>query len=169
MNDKDYIRAVNLYTDSLFKIAYSYCINRQDAEDVVQNTFLSFYKVNKTFDSDEHMKNYLVKMTVNNCKHMFLSSWNKKVVLFDEFKGDNYYTLENQDEHYELYRAIMSLPEKYRVVVHLYYFEDYSVKEIAELISVKETTVQTRLLRARTKLKNILQEVWRHENEQRIV
>lgn len=165
MNDKDYIRAVNLYTDSLFKIAYSYCINRQDAEDVVQNTFLSFYKVNKTFDSDEHMKNYLVKMTVNNCKHIFLSSWNKKVVLFDEFKGDNYYTLENQDEHYELYRAIMSLPEKYRVVVHLYYFEDYSVKEIAELISVKETTVQTRLLRARTKLKNILQEVWRNENE----
>lgn len=165
MNDKDYIRAVNLYTDSLFKIAYSYCINRQDAEDVVQNTFLSFYKVKKVFESDEHMKNYLVKMTVNNCKRMFLSSWNKKVILFDEFICNDYYTLENNDEHYELYRAVMSLSEKYRVVVHLYYFEDYSVKEIAKLISEKETTVQTRLLRARNKLKNILQEVWQDENE----
>ena len=72
--------------------------------------------------------------------------------------------MDNRDEHYELYNAVMSLPEKYRLVVHLYYFEDYSVKEISEIISEKETTIQTRLMRGRNRLKILLKEVWQDEN-----
>lgn len=163
MTDEIYIKAVKLYADSLFKIAYSVCKNKDDAEDAVQQTFLNFYNCNRTFENDEHIKNYLVKITVNNCKHMFLSPWHKKVVLFDEYCNDDYYTIDNMDEHFEVYNAVMSLPEKYRIVVHLYYFEDYNVKEIANIISEKETTIQTRLMRARNKLKNLLKEVWQDE------
>lgn len=159
-----YIQAVELYTDSLFKIAYSVCKNKQDAEDAVQTTFLNLYTSDKSFDNDEHMKNYLVKSTINNCKHMFTAPWRKKVVLIDEYKDEGYYTMNNGDEHYEVLKAVMSLPDKYRLVVHLYYYEGYSVKEISGLISEKETTVQTRLMRARNKLKTLLQEVWQDEN-----
>lgn len=72
--------------------------------------------------------------------------------------------MDNWNEHYEVLKAVMSLPDKYRLVVHLYYYEGYSVKEISGLISEKETTVQTRLMRARNKLKTLLQEVWQDEN-----
>jgi RNA polymerase sigma-70 factor (ECF subfamily) len=164
MTKEDYIQIINRYSDSLFRIAYSICQNRQDAEDAVQTTFFKFYTLKKNFQNDEHIKNYLIKMTVNHCKSIFSASWKKKVVLFDEFKNDEYYTLDTNDEHYELYKAVMSLPEKLRIVIHLYYFEDYSVKEISELISVKETTIQTRLMRARTKLKIMLEENWQDEN-----
>ncbi len=163
MTKEKYIDAVNSYSDSLFRIAYSYCKNKQDAEDAVQNTFLKFYTLNKNFDSDEHMKNYLIKMTVNNCKHIFKTPW-KKVVLLEEYKDDDYYTMDNMDWHYEIYKAVMSLPHKYRLVVHLYYYEEYSVKEISELIDEKETTVQTRLMRGRNRLKTLLKEVWQDEN-----
>lgn len=159
-----YIQAVELYTDSLFKIAYSVCKNKQDAEDAVQTTFLNLYTLDKIFDSDEHMKNYLIKATINNCKHMFTAPWRKNVVLLEEYKDESYYTMDNWNEHYEVLKAVMSLPDKYRLVVHLYYYEGYSVKEISGLISEKETTVQTRLMRARNKLKTLLQEVWQDEN-----
>ena len=163
MTKETYIDAVNTYSDSLFRIAFSYCKNKQDAEDAVQNTFLKFFTSDKIFQSDVHMKNYLIKVTINNCKHIFKSPW-KKVVPLEEHINDDYYTMDNRDEHYELYNAVMSLPEKYRLVVHLYYFEDYSVKEISEIISEKETTIQTRLMRGRNRLKILLKEVWQNEN-----
>lgn len=163
MTNEQYINAVNLYSDSLFRIAYSICRNKQDAEDAVQNSFLKLYTSKVEFLSDEHIKNYLVKIAVNYCKHNFTSSWKQKVILTDNFVSDEYYTMDDKDDHYILYSAVMSLPYKYRIVVHLYYYEDYSVKEISTLISEKETTVQTRLMRARNKLKSMLQEEWEDE------
>lgn len=163
LTDEKFIEIVDLYTDSLFKIAYSICKNRQDSEDAVQNAFLKIYKIKKQFDSNEHIKNYLIKVTINNCKRTFISSWNKKVVSLDEFSSDDYYTIDKKDEYYDVYQAVMSLPEKYRIVIHLYYYEDYSVKEISKLISKKETTVQTQLMRARSKLRNILKGVLEDE------
>jgi RNA polymerase sigma-70 factor (ECF subfamily) len=165
MTEEKYIQAVNDHADSLFRIAYSVCKNRQDAEDSVQNSFMKLFTTQKSFSSDEHMKNYLVKITVNYCKHMFTTPWKKKVVLLEEYNNEDYYTMEDREEHYEVYNAVMSLPQKYRLVVHLYYFEDYSVKEISKLINEKETTIQTRLMRAREKLKVLLKEVWQDEEE----
>ena len=163
MTKEQYIKAVNLYSDSLFRIAYSICKNKQDAEDAVQNSFLRLYTSKVEFLSDEHMKNYLIKITVNNCKHNFLSSWKQKIVLVENYFDEGFYTMDENDDRYALYNAVMSLPYKYRVVIHLYYYEDYSVKEISNLISEKETTVQTRLMRARNKLKTILQKEWEDE------
>ena len=158
MTDERYIDAVKLYSDSLFKIAYSICKSKQDAEDAVQNTFVKLYTSKVNFSSSEHLKNYLVKITVNYCKHNFISSWKRKVILVDEYTNGDYYTIDNNDEKYILYNAVMNLPYKYRMVIHLYYYEEYSVKEISRLISEKETTIQTRLMRARNKLKNVLKE-----------
>lgn len=163
MTDEKFAEIVDLYTDSLFKIAYSICKNKQDSEDAVQNSFLKIYKSKKEFESDEHIKNYLIKVTINNCKRNFISSWNKKVILVDEFSSNDFYTIDKNEEYYDVYKAVMSLPQKYRIVVHLYYYEDYSIKEISKLISQKETTVQTQLMRARLKLKNILKGVWKDE------
>jgi RNA polymerase sigma-70 factor (ECF subfamily) len=96
---------------------------------------------------------------------MFTTPWKKKVVLLEEYNNKDYYTMDDREDHYEVYNAVMSLPQKYRLVVHLYYFEDYSVKEISKLINEKETTIQTRLMRARNKLKTLLKEVWQDEEE----
>lgn len=163
MTNTQYTEAVNSFSDCLFRIAFSYCKNRQDAEDAVQDAFLKLYTCSKTFESDEHLKNYLIKIAVNNCKHLHISPWKKRIELVEQQKEDSY-QMENVEDKMVVYSAVMGLPDKYRIVTHLYYYEDYSVKQIAQLISEKETTVQTRLMRARQRLKDELKEIWQNEN-----
>ena len=83
-------------------------------------------------------------------KHVYIIFGTKRIVSLEESKSDAEFSVEN-DEESELYDAVMKLGEKYRIVVHLYYYEEYSVKEIAEILNIKETTIQTRLMRARAK------------------
>ena len=164
MNDEKYLAIINTYTNTLYRMAYSICKNKQDAEDVVQNTFLKLYTTDKPFESDEHLKNWLIKVTINNCKHIFMTPWKNKTVLLDEYKESGYYTIDHSINNSEVLNAVLSLPAKYRIVVHLYYYEDYSIREISKIIDEKETTIQTRLMRVRQKLKNTLKEVWQDEN-----
>lgn len=93
---------------------------------------------------------------------MCTSFWHKRIVSLEESKSDAEFSFEN-DEESELYDAVMKLGEKYRIVVHLYYYEEYSVKEIAEILNIKETTIQTRLMRARAKIKSMVKGDWLDE------
>jgi len=163
MNDEKYVAAVNTYADTLFRIAYSICKSKHDAEDAVQNTFLKLYESSKIFEGNEHLKNWLIKVTINSCKHSFTTPWKSKTVLLEEYKEKGYYTIDESLERAEVLSAVMSLPTKYRIVVHLYYYEDYSIRQISEITGNKETTIQTRLMRARQKLKDTLKEVWQNE------
>ena len=148
---------VEQYIDVVYRATLSYCKNKSDAEDIVQNTFVKLLKSDMEFKDDEHIRKWLIKVAMNECKNMWKSFWHKNITSFDELDKEPEY--ENSNEK-ELFEEVMKLPKKYSVVLHLYYYEGYSVKEIAQILEITESNVQTRLMRARNKLKEHLQEAW---------
>lgn len=162
MDRLEYIRIVDTYANTAYRIAYSYCKNKSDAEDVVQNVFLKLLQSDVQFQDEEHIRKWLIKVTANHTKNLCKSFWKKKIIPLEDFDVTPQYQFKTKETS-ELYGAVMELPYKYRIVVHLYYYEDYSVKEIAKILNIKETTVQTQLMRARKKLKIKLKEVWQNE------
>ena len=157
MESEKYIEAVERYAGSVYCIAVNYCKNQCDAEDVVQNTFLKLLQYNGKFNDEEHVRKWLFRVAINEAKNMCTSFWKKRVIPLEESAKVSEIQFETSDQE-NLYDAVMSLGEKYRIVVHLYYYEGYSIKEISEIMKIKETTIQTRLMRARAELKNKLKE-----------
>ena len=153
MSEEEYVKAVRTYADMVFRIAVNYCKRIQDAEDIVQDVFLKLYQHDKAFADEEHLKRWLIRVTVNKSKDLLASSWYKRVGSLAEMEPELTFAT---PEKGELYEAVRSLPAKYRAVVHLYYYEDYSVREIAAILHRKETTIQTQLMRGREMLKQQL-------------
>jgi len=152
---------VEKYQDKLFAAAFSVCKNPQDAEDAVQESFISYHGSTKEFESEEHIKAWLLRVVINRAKNCCRSLWRRAVVPLEDYAD----SLEFQcSEDRELFETVMALPEKYRIALHLYYFEDYPVKDIAKILSISESNVKVRLSRARAMLKEILKEDWA-ENE----
>ena len=147
------------YMDTIFRIAYSYLRSQADADDVTQDVLIQLYKTDTAFESDDHLKHWLIRVTVNRCKNIFRSPWRKVEDIADY---ENSLTFE-APEHRELFDAVMVLDKRYRLPVLLYYYEGYSQKEIAGLLSLPEETVRTRLFRARGKLKATLTEVLQYD------
>lgn len=102
---------------------------------------------------EEHLKAWLIRVTLNCCKKQFDSAWRRKTVSMEEQKEAGY---EEEYEENVIYKEVQNLPEKYRTVIHLFYFEEYSVKEIGEITGQKESAVKTQLSRARGILKEKL-------------
>ena len=155
MDTKEYERLVTLYLDCIYRIALNGCKNNMDAEDVVQNTFMKLLEKEKCFEDDEQAKFWLIRVAMNECKSLWRTSWKRKVTSMEDLSAEPAFVMQ---ERSELYYAVRELPVKYRQVVHLYYFEDYSVREIAGIMKLSETAVQNRLLRARQKLKEKMKE-----------
>lgn len=153
MEIQEYKRLTNLYIDMVYRVALNGCKNKYDADDIVQETFLKLLKCKKQFESDEHVRNWLLRVTVNECNSMWNSSWRKKVILTDEQEDKPVFSTPEQSELYEL---VMQMSPKYRQVIYLYYFEGFSAREVASILKISETAVQTRLQRARNKLKEQL-------------
>ena len=150
---------IRRYQNTIFRIAFTYCRNKSDAEDIAQEVFLRYLKYNKDFETEEHLKAWLIRVAVNLSKDLLRSSWMSKTDSIS--KHENLFA-EDQEKS-EIYYAIMSLSEKYRSVIFLYYYEDYDVKEIAEILDRSETAVQTQLRRARAILKQKLNEWWKND------
>lgn len=148
---------VEKYRDRLFAAAYNVCKNAQDAEDAVQESFISYHSSKKEFESEEHVKAWLLRVVINRAKNACRALWRRIQVPLDDYADTLVFEC---SEDRELFEAVMALPEKYRVVLHLYYFEDYPVKEIAQILSLSENNVKVRLSRARAMLKEILKEDW---------
>lgn len=152
--DEEFIYLFNLFKNDIYRLAYSYTGNYSDADDVTQAVFIKLYRRIDKFDSDINVKKWLVKVTINECKTLFLSSWKRKIVPFKE-KEENITLKENDNS---ILLAIMELPKKYRLVIFLYYYENFKIKEIANILKKNENTVKTNLARARGLLKDILKE-----------
>ena len=140
---------------SVFAAAYSLLKNREDAEDTVQDTFLRYYTCGKQFASDEHLRAWLLRVAVNRARDLLKAASRQRSVPLELEPGVEAFPSE---ESRELFRAVTALPEPYRVVIHLHYYEDYSVKEIARILRLPQATVKTRLFRGRELLKNALKE-----------
>ena len=135
------------YCDTVYRLAYARVGNKFDAEDILQTVFLKLCKEKRSFNDGEHLKAWLLKVTVNSSKNLLKSGWMKLTEgLSDTIPAPKH-------EVGEVYSAVARLPLKYRTIIHLHYFEGYSCREIAEITSTNEATVKTRLKRARETLK----------------
>ena len=154
MSNEEFTIFAEKYMDTIYRVAYSWTKNTDDANDVTQDVLIQLYKTTKEFESDSHMKNWLIKVTVNRCKMIFRSPWSKMEDI--ENYGE---TLGFEDESYlDLFQAVMNLDKKYRVPLMLFYYEGYSTAEITSLLGIPEKTVSTRLFRAKGRLRDYLKE-----------
>lgn len=140
------------YFDMVYKLALSQTKDCTLAEDVTSDVFLKFVESGKDFESEEHIKAWLIRVTLNCSKSVFSSSWFKKTVPLLET-----ITAEMPEEESEVYEAVLKLPQKYRAVIHLFYYEEFSVAQIANYLKLNESTVRTHLQRGRTLLKMSLE------------
>lgn len=152
--DAQFTGLVKKYIDTVFRVSYSYLKNREDAEDVVQNVFLKLYREPKPFDSEDHVRYWLVRVTVNECKTMLRLPWRKQES-FEDHAGKLSFP---SPEHSDLFYAVMDLPKKYRLPIYLYYYEGYSTQELADILKLPKGTVCVHLKRGREMLKNQLLE-----------
>ena len=155
VSNENFPRLVQLYKDMIFRLAYSYTKNHFDADDVTQNVLLQLYKTDKAFKSEAHLKNWLMRVTVNHCKNLFRAPWRKHENL-DDYANTLIFA---EEASKDLFRIVMGLDQKYRVTLLLHYYEGYSIKEIAHIMDVSENTVSTRLARGRKILKELITEV----------
>ena len=145
------------YRDRLFAAAFQVCGNAADAEDASQEALLRYHLSDKEFENQEHIRAWLLRVAVNWAKNISRSFWRRNTLPLEEYME----TLEfDCQESREIFREVMALPEKYRLVIHLYYYEDYSVEEIGRILGIRVSNVKVRLSRGRQMLKATLQEVW---------
>ena len=153
-------QVIATYKDRIFAIGLSILKNPDDAEDVVQETFLRYHTYKKDFESKEHIQSWLYKVAINKAKDIQRKFWRRKQVSLEDYMATISFDTP-QDE--ELFQTVMALPSKYSIVIHLYYYEDYSIKEIAQQLKLNEGNVKVRLSRARQLLKKQLKENWNDE------
>ncbi len=138
------------YCNTVYRLAFARTKNTYDADDILQTVFVKLCGTDTQFRDEEHIKAWLIRVTVNTSKNLLTSAWMRLTDGMD----DNLST--EMQEKSEVYYAVMKLPTKYRTVVHLHYYEGYTAAQIARLLSSKEATVKTQLRRAREKLEKEL-------------
>ncbi|MDF2951961.1 MAG: polymerase subfamily sigma factor [Anaerocolumna sp.] len=155
--EQDTIMTIEQYSDTLYKIALSYTRCKATAEDILQDTYLKYMQCPLEFESSEHKKAWLIRVLINECKKFYRLFWNSKRIPLEDI-----YTFESPEYH-EIFYAVMDLTPKYRIVIHLYYYEEYSVKEISKILRVKENTILSRLHRARRMLKEDMEVAYEYK------
>ena len=164
---------VKKYIDMVYRLALSQTGSREHADDVVQDVFLKYFQSNKVFESEEHIKSWTIRCTVNECHSLYRNPFRRKRVYPD---GDNawkddawwdnaagrqedvFISETEADHEAELVRdALSRLHPRYRIALYLYYYEEYSVREIAGMLGKRESTVQTWLARGRRQMADIIE------------
>ena len=149
---EDVQRIVDTYASTLLRTAFSLMKNRSDAEDMVQEALLKYMEKAPEFETPQHERAWLIRVTVNLCRNRQNTAWFRKTVPLDE----SIPALESEESH--VLEAVLALPKKYRTVIHLYYYEGYSVADIAEILGRKQNTILSQMSRARNLLKQSLKE-----------
>lgn len=145
------------YYKLVYRVAFAQVKNHADAEDITQEVFIKVMKHDMQYESMEHEKAWIIRITMNQCKDLLKSKWKKTSVGMDSVsEAERGYYSNPYVEQDETLWAVLSLPEKYKNCLYLFYYEDYSIKEIAESLEMQENTVKTNLRRGREILKKIL-------------
>ncbi len=152
MTDQAFEAIVHAQGDAIYRVALHALRSPADAEDVVQTVLLELYRRSDPFQSDDHARHWLFRVTVNQCRKILRAPWRKRTVPLETWDGP----AQDTTEESEVLSAVLSLPPKYATAVYLYYYEDCAVREVAHIMGAKESTVQTWLHRAREKLKTAL-------------
>lgn len=158
----DFEEAIERYSDMIYRIAITITGNEEDAKDAFQETFLRLVRNQDKILSEDHLKAWLIRVVSNCAKTTAASPWNRKTQGFqEEKKVQQGVFFENREN--DLLSELRKLPEKYSVVLYLYYYEGYSVKEIGELLEKNENTVKTLMNRGRHLLRKKLEGGEEHE------
>ena len=147
-------RLVDLYADTILRISYSYLKQTCDAEDICQTVFLKYLTNDCTFDSIDHEKAWIIRTTINACKDYLKSAHYRRTVALDEAQAVAAPPVPDT----EVLDALKTPPEQYRVALYLFYYEDYSAKEIAEVMGKTEANITQYLSRGRRKMRVLLEE-----------
>lgn len=170
----DFEKVLELYNKTVYRLAYARTGSVHDAEDILQEVFLRYVKSGMVFNNEDHRKAWLLKVTSNCSKTLVTSSWNKRRTDADieagavsglDSVGDIAKDAEKNSRKALVRKSVSTLPEKYRIVVHLFYFEDMSIEEISNIAEISISTAKTRLHRARKMLKERLEGVGINEWE----
>lgn len=151
---------VNKYQTNLFVTAFNICKNAEDAKDVVQDTFIAYHTSNQQFIDEQHIRAWLFRVAINKSKDAIKSFWHRnRMPLEDYLETLPFESKEDSD----LFEAVLNIPYKYRIVIHLYYYEEYTIREISQLLHISESNARTRLSRGRKLLKDVLVEEWEYD------
>lgn len=148
-NVLDIDEIIEKYADTVYRIAITQMKNTYDAQDVFQEVFLRLVKHIGTLENEEHAKAWLIRVTINCSKTNLMNAFRRHT---QAIADDNQLVYHTPEQEY-LYEQIQSLPKKYRTALYLFYYEELSIREIAEVTNQKETTVKSQLSRARVMLK----------------
>lgn len=154
MNDLDLELYLKKYRGTVFATAFFYLKNPSDAEDVVQDVFFSLFIYNGSFENEEHLKAWLIRCAINRSKNLLSSAWHRHTVPLELADNALWYDMsENNDE---VVQALKKISKKNNIVMYLYYYENYSTKEIADILGISVTAVTSRLKRGRRQLNKII-------------
>mgnify|MGYP003290022302 CR=1 FL=1 len=142
----------NKYKNTVYSVIFNYVRNTDDSSDLTQDVFIKLLESGIDYESDEHLKAWLIRVAINLSKNRL--KYNSKFSS-EEIPELPYYDKHNDES--DLLSAVMSLPEKYRVPLHLFYYEDYTNKQIGDILGSPESTIKIRIKRGREKLKKILE------------
>lgn len=146
-------RAIDRYADLIRRVCMIHLKNHADTEDIFQTVFLKYVTGTTEFESEEHEKAWFIRVTINACKDLLRSFFRSRTVSLDDL-------LEQPDQvpedHREVLEAVLALPDKYRDVVYLHYYEGYTAPEIGAILHKNPNTVYTLLTRAREELRKML-------------
>lgn len=145
-------RLVNLYADMILRISYQYLKQTCDAEDICQGVFLKYLTHDLSFESTEHEKAWIIRTTINTCKDHLRSAFFRRTVPLEDAAAVASPAVPDS----WILEAMKTLPEKQRISLYLYYYEEYSAREIADLMGTSEASVNQYLSRGRRKLRSIL-------------
>jgi len=154
--DEQFTRLVRMYIDTVFRVALNCVRNPADAEDITQVVFEKLLREKKSFESDAHIKHWLIRVTLNESRKLLRMPW-RTFESYEDYLGAA--TFEDC-AHMDLFRAVMVLPKKYRIAIYLHYYEGYSTGEIGKLLRIPKNTVCSHLKRGRELLKKELQEAY---------
>lgn len=157
MTEEQLNQAAEQYRDMIFRLAFHYCKNPHDADDIVQTVLLRLLSCKRKPEGEEHLRHWLLHVTCNECKRLLVAPWRQRQASLEDYANTLY---ADAPEEESLFLAVMALPKAYRAVIYLYYYEGYSVNEIAQIVGSRPATVRTRMYRARQLLKDKIKEDW---------
>lgn len=154
MNKDELLKLYDQYSEHVFRLAFSFLGSPADAEDIVQDVFIKIFEKQCVIKKGKE-KAFLLTVTANCCRDFLKQACRKRVVAYDDVENELYYESLSFEES-ELIQAIMHLPHKYRIVIHLHYYEGYTFKEIAHILHLSPSAVSMRIYRGREELKKVI-------------
>ena len=152
-SEKEVRHAIQLYGDTVRRVCMVYLKNPTDTEDIFQNVFIKYATRSPQFESLEHEKAWIIRVAINECKDFLKSFYKRKFFPTSPHDLVDAQEAPMPDESSEVLETVLSLPRKYREVIYLFYFEEYTAVDIAQILDKKVNTIYTRLARARDLLK----------------